>query len=108
MSGVRVRECSLGLVSSNVWGYGQGVLQCLGLGSGSAPMFGVRVREWSPMSGVRVRCSSLGLGSAPMFGVRGSAPMFGVRVGVLQCLGLGSGSAPMFGVRVRECSNVWG
>ena len=52
-----------------------------GLGSGSAPMFGVRVRE----------CSNVGLGS-------GSA----------QCLGLGSGSAPMFGVRVRECSNVWG
>ena len=41
MFGVRVRDCS------NVWGYGQGVLQCLGLGSGSAPMFGVRVRECS-------------------------------------------------------------
>ena len=34
-----------------------------GLGSGSAPMFGVSLS-----------------GSAPMFGVRVSAPMFGVRV----------------------------
>ena len=53
-----------------------------GLGSGSAPMFGVRVRD----------CSNV----------------WGYGQGVLQCLGLGSGSAPMFGVRVRECSNVWG
>ena len=49
MFGVRVRECS------NVWGpmfgEGQGVLQCLGLGSGSAPMFGVRVRECSNQGG---------------------------------------------------------
>ena len=36
-----VRECSKG----------QGVLQCLGLGSGSAPMFGVRVRECSNVWG---------------------------------------------------------
>ena len=43
MFGVRVRECS------NVWG--GGVLQCLGLGSGSAPMFGVRVRECSNVWG---------------------------------------------------------
>ena len=35
MSGVRVK----------------GVLQCLGLGSGSAPMFGVRVRECSNVWG---------------------------------------------------------
>ena len=35
MFGVRVRE----------------VLQCLGLGSGSAPMFGVRVRECSNVWG---------------------------------------------------------
>ena len=41
MFGVRVRECS------NVF---QGVLQCLGLGSGSAPMF-VRVRECSNVWG---------------------------------------------------------
>ena len=41
MFGVWVRECS------HVWGKDQGVLQCLGLGPGSAPMFGVRVREYS-------------------------------------------------------------
>ena len=41
MFGVRVREYS------NVVDEGQGVLQCLGLGSGSAPMFGVKVRECS-------------------------------------------------------------
>ena len=41
------------------------VLQCLGLGSGSAPMFGVKVRECreggsAPMFGVRVReCSNV-------------------------------------------------
>ena len=48
MFGVRVRECS------NVWEFqclGQGVLQCLGLGSGSAPMSGVRVRECSNVWG---------------------------------------------------------
>ena len=40
----------------NVWG--QGVLQCLGLGSGSA-QFGVRVRD-APMFGVTVReCSNV-------------------------------------------------
>ena len=36
---IRFRECS------NVWDEGQGVLQYLGLGSGSAPMFGVRLRD---------------------------------------------------------------
>ena len=44
-----VRECS----------NGQGVLQCLGLGSGSAPMSGVRVREL-------LQCLGLGSGSAPI------------------------------------------
>ena len=47
MFGVRVRECSNGGVRVQ----GQGVLQCLGLGSGSAPMFGVRVRECSNVWG---------------------------------------------------------
>ena len=56
MFGVRVRECSnvWGKVKggcSNVWGWGQGVLQCLGIGSGTAPMFGVWVRECSNVWG---------------------------------------------------------
>ena len=73
---MRVRVCC-----SNVWGKAKGLPQCSGLGSGSAPMFGVRVRE----------CSNV----------------LDEGQGVLQCLGLGSGSAPMSGVRVRECSNIW-
>ena len=45
MFGVSVKECY------NVWDVGQGVLQYLGLGSGSSPMFGVRVREFSSVWG---------------------------------------------------------
>ena len=54
---IRFRECS------NVWDEGQGVLQYLGLGSGSAPMFGMWVRECSNVLGLRP-------GSAPMFWIR--------------------------------------
>ena len=45
MFGVSVKECY------NVWDVGQGVLQCLGFGSGSEPMFGTRVRECSNVWG---------------------------------------------------------